>query len=286
MMYDHIIFFNQMRNGDVHVSRNFVKYLMSIIPAQLYTYAHNNCPKLVQDIPNLKYSNMSISLPEYLPYFKTGNTLYINTWIGQKRGRYCHPQGCTFIGNIRMYNDMLAELHRQSLPCGYEQFLPTINYEKFDIQNIKQFMAGKDNKKVLIANGNAMSGQVQNFDFDPIIDFLSNKYQEVLFFITNQTKIKKHNVIHCPDIIKTTRSDLNECSYIGTFCDIIVGRSSGPYTFSLTKDNLENPKKTFICFVCRRDEGIWYPEAKAKIIWSNNYLPNSIIDTISRELNG
>jgi hypothetical protein len=50
------------------------------------------------------------------------------------------------------------------------------------------------------------------------------------------------------DIIKVENSDLNEISYLSTFCDIIVGRSSGPFTFSNVKENIFDGNKAFLCF--------------------------------------
>jgi hypothetical protein len=56
------------------------------------------------------------------------------------------------------------------------------------------------------------------------------------------------NVVFTNDIIKSNECDLNEISYLSTFCDIIVGRNSGPFCFASTKNNLKDPNKTFYAF--------------------------------------
>jgi len=282
-IYDKIIFFNQMRNGDVHVSRNFVKYLMTKLKAKEYFYMHNNPPELLADIDNLKYlDNLSILIDPFINYMLIDNTLYINTWIGQLNFKYCQPQGCTLDGNMSLYSDQLANFSKR-INCSKEKLLPKIDYSKFFIKNIDNFMADKKDKiKVFISNGDCMSEQSENFNFDMAINEFSSKYKNVLFFVSNPTEIIKENVFYNADIIKSGKPDLNENSYISTFCDIIIGRSSGSYTFSLVADNLLDEKKIFVSFTYKEAEGIWYPESKSKIIWSDDFNPINIEETIDK----
>jgi len=77
--------------------------------------------------------------------------------------------------------------------------------------------------------------------------------------------------------------DLNEISYLSTFCDVIIGRGSGPYCFSHVKKNIFNENKTYISVCSDKNNGVIY-QGKATNIWSNNYNQNEIIKLIKKEL--
>ena len=49
-----ITFYNHFGAGDIFESREFVKDLMKILPADEYRYAHGKNPKILLDIPELK----------------------------------------------------------------------------------------------------------------------------------------------------------------------------------------------------------------------------------------
>ena len=76
-------------------------------------------------------------------------------------------------------------------------------------------------------------------------------------------------------------NDLNEISYLSTFCDVIIGKESGPFAFCTIKDNLMNENKTFINF-CDRNDWVWFPYGNCKYKWSNNY--NSMYDIIKKNI--
>lgn len=73
---------------------------------------------------------------------------------------------------------------------------------------------------------------------DELINQISDKFKNYLFIISNDTNIKKDNVIESKNLIKIEECDINENAYITTFCDIIFGRCSGTHTFSYIKENI------------------------------------------------
>ena len=75
-----------------------------------------------------------------------------------------------------------------------------------------------------------------------------------------------------------------EISYISTFCDVIIGRASGPHCFTHTKENLLNTKKTFISICNNKNEGIWFDESEAKQVWTNNYDFDNVFNIINYEI--
>ena len=63
-MYEKIIFYNHFGYGDLFNSREFVKELMKLLPADMYFYAHNKNKRTLEDIENLKYIPLR-SMPLY-----------------------------------------------------------------------------------------------------------------------------------------------------------------------------------------------------------------------------
>jgi hypothetical protein len=276
-MYNNIIFYSPFHNGDIHVSRTFVREIINNVKAENYYYAHECHERILSDIPNLKYKKLDFTTNTQIQYEIKDNNLYINTWVGQCNFRYF--DGCTFTALYRIFTDMFKSLKIDIKEKEY--YLPYIDYDKFDIFNLDSTNIINSNKrKIFICNCECLAYQADNFNFEPIIDYFSNKYNDYLFFISNNSAIKKENVINTKDVINNNTNDLNENSYITTKCDVIIGRSSGSYTFSLVKENMLDSNKKFIVFCHNDNTGIWYPEQKCKTIWSANYNIDDIIKII------
>lgn len=244
-----IIFFNHYHNGDVHLSRGFVRQIINKI-YQLdnsiqFIYSHCNSNNLLLDIPNLSYDSS---------YFKTINPhdsiaikngdIYINTWYDQQHQKYARKAGILTIDALYMaINESCEKIWGFSLSEISDNpvdFFPRIDYSKFDIETSKKWISDNQNKKILIENGNALSGQAINFDMTSIAIKLANEYPDITFILSqkNNTLLPK-NMIYSSDIIqKNTGSDLNEISFISTHCDMIIGRCSGVFSFSMVKENL------------------------------------------------
>ena len=139
------------------------------------------------------------------------------------------------------------------------------------------------NKIILISTGDVLSGQALNFDFAPIINNLSENFKNILFLTTSKMLDNKDNLIQTGDITEVL-PDLLEISYISKFCDIIVGRASGPYCFTQTYENMIDKNKTFISFCNNELEGIFFKECESKKIWSNNFTYDSMYEYIKKEL--
>jgi hypothetical protein len=147
--------------------------------------------------------------------------------------------GCNFPSYYSVMGKVYENLNLAASLKPIEYYLPTINYAYFDIKNIGRYFAGKKKLNVLISNNVTMSGQAPEVAFNEIVAALAGTYPDVDFLISNNdgSIATRQNVIFCTDIINNpeTICDLNEISYISTHCDLIVGRSSGPYTFSVVK---------------------------------------------------
>jgi len=237
-MYRRIHFFNGFHNGDVHVSREFVKWIIKNVPAEEYLYSHNYSHKLIMDVEGLKFNNF-VPLSRKSPWHEDSDILYVNTWfrtVPEIHDKY----ECTIQCLYHMFRHCLNELGVE-LTGDIESFIPKIDYDRYEIGNARMYMESiKKFKKVFICNGKVLSGQAHNFNFDPHIRYLANKFKDTYFLLTNgNNEIVMPNVIYTKDIIKTSDNDLNENAYVAKFCDIIIGRASGPHAFCWNTDNLE-----------------------------------------------
>ena len=110
----------------------------------------------------------------------------------------------------------------------------------------------------------------------------SETHKDVTFLITNKTNINADNVFYTGDVIGDVGGcDLNEIGYISSVCDVIVGRSSGPFTFAQNKITLDDSSKTFVSFTDKKNESVITFLGKATKIWSNDYSHQNVFQTVS-----
>jgi hypothetical protein len=285
--FRNIIFYNRNHNGDVFESREFVKAFLKIVPAHAYYYLHSNSERLLLDIDNLtqiRVKRWSGMTPERgLLSFGVNKNVFINTWIGN--GKY----GCLVETNYDMYNEALHKLGYHPLPDEPKDYLPVIDYSKFDTIGIDNFMriAKWWEGMVLVDNGNVLSLQANNFDFTPVLTSLSKQHPGKLFITTSPTYCREENIWWTGDIIHSPYdNDLMEISYLSRFCDIIVGRNSAPFVFSATKENL-NSDKTFISFCYEARVATFHvnQSIKSKQIWSGATSEGDVFRVINNEIN-
>lgn len=271
-----ILFFNDWHSGDVHMSRPYVLDLMKCLGDCDYYYYHPNNPKLLADIANLTYTPTKIDAD-----------IKIDTWIGQYfySGVMSPWMGCNFPNYYavmcKLYESIkLAEFIK---PIGH--YLPVINYSHFDIKNIDRYFRETKKAHVLICNNGTLSKQAPEVDFNEIVSTLAKIYPDITFIISNRDggHFSRNNITYCSEVIDNpeTTCDLNEISYISTHCDLIVGRSSGPYSFSITKENVETNQ--FVC-ICNTQSDSWFQDNSDNIVWTNNASTEFLIQIISSSI--
>jgi len=287
-MIDKLIFYNHYGNGDVHYSRDFVKDIMKKIPAKSYEYYHRHNIGLLKDIPNLhSYNNVNTIKQERQEQIYLGDEIFINTWVGQKGASYL-KYNCSMYSNYNMFKDIYKQLNIKIEDIDY--YLPSINFEYTNNIGVDNFIEKYNNIKVFISNGDVFSGQATNFSFNTIIYELSKQFKDVFFILSHNSNTKGDNIFQANDIIKDD-SNLNELSYLSTYCDIVVGRASGPYCFTQIKDNFFDEHMTFISFSNDRREGLYYgfmddldtKKVSCKQLHSSVY-DKSMIDIIKKEI--
>jgi hypothetical protein len=280
------MFYNQYGAGDLFETRRFVQEIINLFPGLSYMFAHAKGEEVLKDLPIIYVPITSENSHLFLE--RTGSyvhveTRFINTWIGRD-SQYVLPNvGCVVEQSFRMFNDILRIFSDKQLPGVPYDYVPNIDYSFYKTDWITNVASGK---KVLICNGPVQSCQAENFDFTPVINFLAHNFQNVTFYITSNMEIKYNNVVFTGDLIKKNGFDLNEVALLSSYCDVIVGRKSGPFCFCGTKDNWENPNKTFISFTYGKEASSFVSNqvTKAKKVWSPSTNLSEIESIIAGEL--
>lgn len=249
-----ICFFNCFHNGDVFNSKAFVTEIMQNIDTKYY-YAHNNNQKIIADLPLQQLQLNEIQGFDHCAsrFVITDDVVYVNTWIGA----YFEPDGeCTLRFSYNMYRKIYESLNEMfgsnlTLDADMTKYFPSIDFSKFDFSFIKKKMQSlnPNYKKVLVANGPGHSGQcAYNGNFaDVILEFIQ-RHNNAIFFVTDKIPYGGAILQSTDNVTNRVDCDLNEISYMSQFCDVIVGRSSGPYSFSCTYENMNDSNKKFFCF--------------------------------------
>lgn len=278
-----LYFYNNFHNGDIHYSREFVKDIISKTKFKNYFYIHSNKKGLLKDIEKLKEISSDELLNNNDDYFIKGDDIYINTWIGKSGMKYL-KYGLNINANYEMYKSIYNFLNIDM--NDVLEYIPRINFDCIEKSNIDKFFKAKKNN-VLVSNGDFLSIQSTEERFEPLILKLNEKFKDFNFILTDKTtKLKSDNIFYSNDIIgidTNINTDLLEISYLSIYCDVIIGKESGPFVFSTIYDNLMNYNKKFINF-SNDINWVFYPSGKCEYIWSNNYEPDSMYDIIEKSL--
>jgi len=291
-MINKVSFFNLCHNGDIHISRGLVRETARIcesrgIPCEYY---HINDPSLLADIPYIKYAGRNCGMPIDYKSALIGNTLFINTWYCSDPENY-KKYSMTFDNLYYTFKDSVKflEIDLETIPVI--DLFPSIDFSYFEISKAKEWLNSHSNKRVFISNGNALSGQSNNFPFAGILNRLARENSNIDFLVTNQEPgIEALPNLHLTsNIIQKNGCDLNENSFVATNCDLIIGRCSGPYSFAMTRETYFDNPKTFLAFTTLpRFLVVWTdqltPPVKANFFEFNFQDPGMIIRAITEHL--
>ena len=291
-MVNKVVFFNYYHNGDIHVSRSLVDEASKLCIARGVSceYFNRNDPSLIADLKYVKHTNNPYCTNQAFKSIVTGDTLFINTWYCGDPEIYAE-YGLEFDTLYASFKKALKLIDINLDEVIITDLFPGINFECFDISHARDWLLSHSRKRVFISNGNVLSGQSLNFPFAEIINKISDRYKNIDFLISNSEPgiIGCQNVFMTSNIIKKNGCDLNENSYLASNCDLIIGRMSGTYTFSMTRENyFEKPKK-FLVFsslsenVCRWTVR-FTPPIKAEIIRVETDQQDNIINAIEQNL--
>jgi hypothetical protein len=281
-----ICFFNHHHNGDLISSKSFIVEIMSNINTKYY-YRHYMNEKVLSDL-NLEY----VGYPTHFmsdKIIEDENIVYVNTWIGSYFEHDEFRDDLSLLGIYNMFGKVYNSLNqifntslKLSDPINY---FPKVDYSKFDLFNIHSYLQQDPKIKILFCNGKTLSGQcTYTGDMKEIIEKEAQKHPDKTFITTKNIDSNIDNIKFTGDIIDSiNKCDLNEISYLSTFCNLIIGRNSGPHCFTIVDDNLKNKEKTFYSF-SSYDKKICLPrdlDVKCNFIFDQYTNYQSLEKTIS-----
>ena len=284
-----VILYNHSHNGDIFYSRILLNMLSKKYKIHYFINPFLK-PPLLSDVSNVTEDMGNIS-HDIINYANSNSIELINVWIGRDNFKYVYDKnlynyGCSFENHFA-FAKMISHGLGVDITEDPSEYLPTVNYEiikNYDlVKKRMNVLLSKFDKIILISNGQVESGQSENFDFEPIIKDLASQNNNILFLVTKKINTSIENILDTSEISQTV-PDLLQISYMSTFCSVIVGRASGPYCYTHTKDNFMDENKIFIAFTNYESEGIFYEKQKSKHFWSNNYDAESIKQLIQKNI--
>lgn len=291
-----VVFFNNFNNGDIFYSKEYIRFFAQTLKIKAY-HSHGKCPSIIGDL-QIPYTKINTDKLAQVPIHVENGTLFVNTWIGQENTKWLHRESCGYVGgctlknNHRMYTSHAAVLGI-SLP-DEQLFIPDIDWKYYGVD---EFSLTTD-RNVMISNGPALSGQTVNWDMAPVIIALAKKHPSSTLYITHPFPTDLGNIVDANKFFDYggAKSNLNELAKLSTYCDIIVGRPSGPYCFTHIKENLFDGNKSFIVSSNGPEEGHWVTlddyslDTKARQTWlechvhKNNDCSGSLFEAVSNEI--
>lgn len=248
-----VVFFNHYENGDSFINREYVKDIIKHYPNASFFYSHKKHPSLFKDLPvtQLPLTALAPDINQniVIGYNNVDCTLYVNCWVGCHMTTGILPVGrhANFMLLYRAWSPILTALR---VHChDWEEYHPSVNYDVFDMADANKYLDKVKTKPlVLICNGNVASNQSSMGEMTTTLSLLAAEFPDHEFLATYKVNVDLPNITYTDDIFGSHEGNLHHIAYISKRAKIIVGKNSGPFSFCHTKDNMNDPRKTFICF--------------------------------------
>jgi hypothetical protein len=276
-MIHHIVFYNSFHLGDLFTTREWVKDIIRQTQNCNHTYAHRHDAKLTHDM--CAFHDQSTTLIASLPIFDKfvwdakSHTLFINTWVGAYHDHFeRHPSFLQHHNIILTCYALLRECFQLDLNCNPDPwyYVPRINYTHYDLTCAHRVVLQHTGSKWLFCNNDVKSNQSSMQDMQHMITQLATQNPQITMFVTKQLPIQLPNVLYTSDIFPHM-NDLIETSYLSHYCDVIVGKNSGAFTYTQTKNNLQNASKKFVCFSHEQSHVLPHGlNHKCAFVWTNS----------------
>ena len=260
--------YNLWHNGDVFSGRGYIKELIKQLPEAKIAYYHTNNKKIVADlVPHgllAKLQRWQLDQLNYRKFAEIDGIIYINTWVGtyfyqNKSALQDYPDAIVnLIGeghaNYRslhlIYQFIFSTLNEKynlnlKLSDNPLDYIPEINWKHYEVDKADVFVSNVNAPINLFCNGAVKSYQSGVGNMQDMIEYLAKRFPNERFVCTEKFNTSIENIYFTQNIFGL-ESDINEIAYLSTKCKMIVGKNSGPFMFTHTKDNINNANKAFV----------------------------------------
>jgi len=289
-MIQNIVFYNHWHLGDLFTTRQWVKDIIQQTPECTHVYAHAHSEKLTRDL--CEYANQSHQLLNDLPHNTQGvhqestHTLYVNTWVGTYRAHFDrHP---TYLEHQQIVKSCYQEMCKFGNMLTWKSdawsYVPQVDYSLYNLDKAQRLITSYTQDKILICNNDVKSGQSDVGDMANVIQALATHYPDKLFLVTKRLDILLPNVLYTSDVFHM-HNDLIEISWISQYCKLIVGKNSGAFTYTNTRENLRNPHIKMICLSQRHMDTLPHGlDHECKFVWADWVSDHEIYALIEQDL--
>ena len=263
-----ITFYNHWHNGDLHISREYVKDIIGKIAGGHFSYYHPNDPKILSDIggftflPLMPAGTPKMCIPDLMR--EDADVIFVDTHINSKSA------------NFAKYGNELETLYR-NFCCVFEElkleigpkdsYIPLVDFSAFETAGIDGLMAGgAGRKKILVSNNYVCSKQSNNFNMDSLVSHIASRFKDAMVIVTNDSDCKEGNVVRIMPLVQHA-CNVNECAYAALSCDVVLGRHSGPFSFTLNRNMLLSDRRQLIVCMSSLPPYHTSPMPNKRIVW-------------------
>ncbi len=181
-----IYFYNLFNKGDIHLTREFIKDIIGKTKFDEYYYLHKHGSKLLRDIQNLKYEDVNEYCLEKNIYLKIDDDVYVNVHVGNAWLLGIDLEDIQMNSYYEFFKFIYDKLNIE-IEKDKKYYIPTIDYNYYDIDGIKNYISNNYNNKILVSNGHIFSGQAPYYtDLNEITYKLSKDFKDIHFILTNE----------------------------------------------------------------------------------------------------
>jgi hypothetical protein len=139
----------------------------------------------------------------------------------------------------------------------------------------------KNKFNVLICNGQVISQQRVNFQYEDYLKEIIVSNPDINFYFTNDVYLKYDNVININSFVPLP--NLDEIEYLSKFCQIIFTSISGPGCAVINSEVVNDKNKTLI-YVCRKRLGLVYDNLKCKYYQTEDFSKRNITSILNEAI--
>ena len=244
-----VCFYNEGHIGDLLLNLPFIKLLIDKYPENEYYQYHHGTGTIFDE--SLIGGVDGLSLTDVV-----SGDIIIPTWMCNKEySEWVAADDYPLVDHFSVQEFYWEKIYKKH---GFDIEIPSdlgvdynFNLDSESKQLIHAF-GRRNRKRVLIFNQKSRSGQTDNQDYRSYMVRVANIFSDYDFLYTNEEDIDTklivdNNLFYTPSLFGEKECDFVHNSFMSLYCDIIVGRSNGPFMYSaMHNQNILNANKVII----------------------------------------